>query len=138
MNTTEKRDAAMLADTIYFSIDGIDDDMMNKYQRGGAFSKAYGNMKKLVEHRRQKGTTTPIIEWKYVLFNWNDHEKTIHKAIELARAAGVDAISFCPTLSPFYGVSWRYHLKAFHRTLGEPSWKGKEIRFDQPSSSIDS
>ena len=44
------------------------------------------------------------------LFNWNDHPKTIQRAIEMAKEIGVDIISFWPTDNPFYGMSWRYHL----------------------------
>lgn len=134
LNTVKKRDAAMLANYIKFSIDEIDDHTMNKYQRGASFSKAYDNMKQLVEHRRQRGITTLIIEWKYVLLNWNDHERMILQAVELARNAGVDIISFWPTMSPFYGISWRYYLKTFYKTLGEPTWKGREIRLGQPNA----
>jgi uncharacterized Fe-S cluster-containing radical SAM superfamily protein len=134
LNTAKKRDAAMLADSIMFSIDGIDDHTMNKYQRGASFSKSYDNMKQLVEHRRKRGKTRPTIEWKYVLFNWNDRESMILQAIELARNAGVDIISFWPTMSPFYGISWRYHLKTFYRNLGESTWKGREIHLDQLSA----
>lgn len=137
LNTIKKLDAAMLADHIVFSIDGIDDHTMNKYQRNASFAKVYGNMKLLVEHRRKSGITTPAIEWKYVLFNWNDHEWMVRKAIELARNAGIDIISFRPTKSPFYGISWRYYFKLFYRALGEPTWKGREIHLDQPGDSED-
>ncbi len=134
LNTVKERAAAMLANHIVFSIDGIDDLTMSKYQRGGSFSKVYDNMKQLVEHRRQRCKTTPTIEWQYLLFNWNDQERMILQAIELARNAGIDIISFWPTRSPFYGISWRYYLKTFYRTLGESKGRGREVRFDQPSA----
>jgi len=130
LNTDEKLDAAMLVNYIVFSIDGINDYTMNKYQRGASFSKAYHNMRQLVAHRRQIGKSTPTIEWKYILFNWNDHEKMILQAIELARNAGVDSIEFRPTRNPFYGISWRFHIKKFFRTLGEPTPYGRRVRFD--------
>jgi hypothetical protein len=129
LNTSEKREAALLADHIIFSIAGIDDHTMNQYQRGACFSKAYDNMKQLVEHRRQSRKKIPTIEWKYVLFNWNDQEQMILQAIDLARNAGVDSLSFWPTLSPLYGISWRYYLNRFFRTLGVSTWKGREILF---------
>jgi O-acetyl-ADP-ribose deacetylase (regulator of RNase III) len=64
-----------------------------------------------------------------VLFNWNDRPHMLRRAIDLAKSAGVDSISFCPTTSPVYGVSWRYYLQPFHRQLGEPTWKGREVHF---------
>ena len=129
LNQDSKREAALLANHIWFSIDGIDDRTMSIYQRGASFSKVYGNMINLIEYRNLRGKTNPTIEWKYVLFNWNDREPMILKAVEKAERAGVDAISFWPTKSPFYGISWRYHLKSFYKRLGEPCWMGRQISF---------
>lgn len=134
LDNDEKREAALLADRIVFSIDGIDDCTMNKYQHGASFSRAYGNLRQLVQYRRQAGKTVPVIEWKYVLFNWNDRPHMLLKAIELAKAAGVDSITFCPSTSPVYGVSWRYFLHPFHKDLGELTWKGREVHFAPPDS----
>jgi uncharacterized Fe-S cluster-containing radical SAM superfamily protein len=134
LDSVKKRDAALLADYIVFSIDGTDDHSMNKYQRGASFSRVYENMKLLAAHRNRTGRTIPEIEWKYVLFNWNDDPVFIRQAIELARNAGIDKISFWPTKSPFYGISWRYYLYAFYKSLGESTWKGREIRFIYPAS----
>ena len=41
------------------------------------------DMKALVDYRNAKGLARPLIEWKYLLFNWNDHRRTIERAIEL-------------------------------------------------------
>ena len=62
-------------------------------------------MKALVDYRNARGLSQPLIEWKYLLFNWNDRRPVIDRAIEMAKAAGVDAISFWPTHNPFYGMS---------------------------------
>lgn len=84
-------------------------------------------MKGLADYRKSQNLAEPFIEWKYLLFNWNDHKWTINKAITLAEKAGLDVISFWPTISPFYGISWRYYLSKFYRNLGEQSWIGKEV-----------
>ncbi|MCX6930850.1 MAG: hypothetical protein NT154_47750, partial [Verrucomicrobia bacterium] len=47
-------------------------------------------------------------------------------AIELAKAAGVDAISFWPTHNPFYGYSFRYALGRLNH-IGFKCWKGREV-----------
>jgi hypothetical protein len=60
------------------------------------------------------------------LFNWNDHPETIARAIELAKEAGVNIISFWPTRNPFYGASWRYRLGRMNH-IGEKSWKGRQV-----------
>ena len=83
-------------------------------------------MKALVEYRNARGLSKPLIEWKYLLFNWNDRKQTINQAIEMAKEAGVDAISFWPTNNPFYGYSFRYRL-GFLNHVGVRNWKGREL-----------
>jgi len=126
LNTDAKREAAMYASHIYFSIAGINDPMLKKYEHFGSYEKAYGNMKALVEYRNARGLSKPLIEWKYLLFNWNDRRRTIERAIELAREAGVDAISFWPTHNPFFGFSYRYALGRLD-DIGVKNWKGREV-----------
>lgn len=130
LDTNTRREAAMLTDLIYFSVDGMSDATVSRYQRGGSFQKAYDNMRALVAHRNRTGGRRPEIEWKYVLFNWNDRPSMIRTAVDMARSAGVDAISFWPTTVPYYGISWRYRILPFFKTLGVPSWKGREVRID--------
>jgi hypothetical protein len=67
-----------------------------------------------------------VIEWKYLLFNWNDHRAATDRAIEMAREAGVDIISFWPTCNPFFGMSLRYRLGLLNH-IGVKSWKGREL-----------
>ncbi len=100
--------------------------MLKKYEKLGSFEKAYENMKALVEYRNQRGLRQPLLEWKYLLFNWNDRPAILQRAVEMARAAGVDAISFWPTNNPYHGYSWRYRLGRLNH-VGEPSWKGREV-----------
>jgi len=123
LNSDAKREAALSASNILFSIAGINDAMMKKYEKHGSFEKAYANMKALVDYRNAKGLSQPILEWKYLLFNWNDKRAAIERAIEMARAAGVDIISFWPTNNPYYGFSWRYRLGMLNH-VGEATWSG--------------
>lgn len=110
IDTDEKREAALLLDRMQISLDGIDQRMANRYQRGIDFRRAYGNMRALVEYRDARGLHRPIITWKYLLFRWNDRKEYLRKAIEMGRDAGVDEMLFEKTVSPFYGISWRYYL----------------------------
>ncbi len=126
LNTDAKREAALSASHLFFSIAGINEEMLKKYEHFGNFEKAYGNMKALVDYRNKRGLSKPSIEWKYLLFNWNDRRPAIDRAVEMAKAAGVDAISFWPTHNPFYGLSWRYRL-GFFSNVGVKCWKGREV-----------
>jgi organic radical activating enzyme len=131
LNNDMKREAALYASHIFFSIAGINDEMLKKYEHYGNFEKAYSNMKALAEYRNSRGLSKPILEWKYLLFNWNDHRKTIERAIEMAKAAGVDAISFWPTNNPFFGMSYRYRLGMLN-DIGVGTWKGREVDLRSP------
>jgi uncharacterized Fe-S cluster-containing radical SAM superfamily protein len=126
LNTDVKREAALSASHIFFSIAGVNDAMLKKYEHFGSYEKAYDNMKALVAYRDARGLTKPVLEWKYLLFNWNDHRKTIGQAIELAKAAGVDVVSFWPTHNPFYAYSYRYALGRLN-DVGVKCWKGREV-----------
>jgi uncharacterized Fe-S cluster-containing radical SAM superfamily protein len=133
LNTDAKREAALSASHLLFSIAGINDEMLKKYEHLGSYEKAYGNMKALVEYRNARGLSQPLIEWKYLLFNWNDRRQTIARAIELAKVAGVDFLSFWPTHNPFYGFSYRYALGWLNH-IGIGNWKGREVDLRRPAA----
>jgi MoaA/NifB/PqqE/SkfB family radical SAM enzyme len=126
LNTDAKREAALNLSDIQFSVHGINDEMCGKYMMRGSFEKAFDAMKQMAAYRDARGLKMPILEWKYLLFNWNDSPETIQKAITMAKEIGVDMISFWPTRNPFYGASWRYRFGAFNK-IGNPSWKGREV-----------
>ena len=126
LNSDAKREAALNLSDIQFSVHGISDEMCGKYMMRGSFEKAFDAMKQMAAYRDARGLKMPILEWKYLLFNWNDSEETIEKAIKMATDIGVDIISFWPTRNPFYGISWRYLVGAFDE-IGRPSWKGREV-----------
>ncbi|HTV76233.1 MAG TPA: radical SAM protein, partial [Candidatus Baltobacteraceae bacterium] len=126
LNSDAKREAALNLSDIQFSVHGISDEMCGKYMMRGSFEKAFDGMKQMAAYRDARGLKMPILEWKYLLFNWNDSPETIQKAIGMAKHIGVDIISFWPTRNPFYGISWRYKFGAFD-DIGIPSWKGREV-----------
>ena len=126
LNNDAKREAALNVSQILFSVHGISDAMCEKYMRKSSFEKACSAMREMAKYRDAKGSKRPILEWKYLLFNWNDHPQDLTRAIEIAREIGVDIISFWPTNNPFYGTSWRWRLGQLNR-FGEKSWKGREL-----------
>jgi hypothetical protein len=126
LNTDAKREAALSVSHILFSVHGISDEMCSKYMLRSSFEKAYAAMRDLAAYRDARGARKPILEWKYLLFNWNDRPETLDRAVEMARTAGVDIFSIWPTNNPFYGVSWRYRLGRLNR-FGVKCWKGREI-----------
>jgi hypothetical protein len=110
IDSDEKREAALLMDKIQVSLDGIDQPMAARYQRGIDFEKAFGNMQSLVAYRDARGLRRPIIVWKYLLFRWNERRRYLRQAIEMGRSAGVDEVLFEKTVSPFHALPLRYYL----------------------------
>lgn len=120
--------AAMLFDEIHVSIDGSNQQTLEKYQIGGDFERSFRNMESMVRYRDERFLTKPLIEWKYVVFKWNDSEEDIIQAIELAKKANVDRISFCKGGMPEgKGESRRYVVSSFFNNLGHESWQGREL-----------
>ena len=126
LNNDAKREAALNFSHIFFSVHGVTNEMSDKYMKRGHFDKAYDAMKQMAAYRDARGLTEPILEWKYLLFNWNDHPKTIARAIEMAKEAKLDFISFWPTNNPFWGMSWRWRLGMLNK-FGRKNWKGLEV-----------
>jgi len=127
LDSDKKREAALLMDHVFISIDGPSQELVAKYQIGGDFKESYGNMKKLVDFRNSKNMPRPVIDWKYVVFSWNDGEDAIEKAIDLAGEAGVDFISFWRGIGSPVEMSQRYLHDPYFLRLGVGSWKGREI-----------
>jgi MoaA/NifB/PqqE/SkfB family radical SAM enzyme len=110
LDSDDKREAALLMNHLTFSIHGASQESLRRYQRGGDFARAYHNMKSMVEYKNSRNSPNPTITWTYVLFNWNDAEPLIVRAVDLAKEAKVDSLLFVRAVTPFYGISWRSFL----------------------------
>lgn len=126
IDTDEKREAALLLDRMQVSLDGVDQRMVEKYQRGMNFDRAYQNMRSLVEHRNARGLDRPAIVWKYLLFRWNERQEHLRTAIRMGREAGVDELFFEKTVSPAWGLPWRFYMGLLDG-LGEKRGDGIEV-----------
>jgi len=126
--------AALLMDHIYFSIDGVDQPTLERYQRGGDFARSYENMRRLVRTRESDGRVRggmrmPYVEWKYVMFRWNDRPEHVRRALELALAAGVDRLTFVPGSAPLKDISLRYYSDRTIQNEGSPNDFGVSFDF---------
>jgi wyosine [tRNA(Phe)-imidazoG37] synthetase (radical SAM superfamily) len=110
VNNEYKLKSALLFDKIRFSIDGATNESVRYYQKGSNFETVYKNMSSLAKLKKSHNLKRPIIEWKYVLFKWNDSRELISKAVKMAKVANIDSICFYPTLTPFYAISYKYYL----------------------------
>jgi uncharacterized Fe-S cluster-containing radical SAM superfamily protein len=131
IDNADKMAAALIADHIVFSIDGVSTETVRRYQRGGDFDKAYANMKELVSLRDSLKRKEPYIGWKYVVFRWNDKPAYIRTLLQLARQAGVDYVQLVYARTPWYGVSWRF-FSPFFRSIAKRQWRNRFVWFRKP------
>jgi len=82
------------------SIDGVSQQVYQQFRRKGDAALVYQNVRKLVAARTRLGRSTPIIVWRYLMFEHNTHE--IPAAIEKARELGVDQFR----ADPAWDASW--------------------------------
>lgn len=120
LDTDKKREAALMMDIVAFSIFGSSPEDVIRYQRGSNFDKAFSNMIALAEYRDKKGKTSPTIEWKYVVFRWNDRKEQIGRAVSLAQKTGIDRLCFYPTAEPPSGISFRYFFDDYLKKPEQP------------------
>ena len=97
-------------DEITFSVDGPDQDTYVRYRKGGDFNKVMGIMSKFVEERNKHGREIPFINWRYIIFKWNDSKIKMSKTKRLAKKIGVDRLTWEITDHPFEAASKRYQI----------------------------
>ncbi len=131
VDSDAKREAALLADHVLFSIDGVSTAVVDRYQRGGSFDRAYENLKDLLALRAASGRTKTLVGWKYVVFRWNDKPEQI-RTLRLAEASGVDYLQLCWARTPWHGISWRFFLSPFHRSLAPRRGRFRHIWYHRP------
>jgi pyruvate-formate lyase-activating enzyme len=75
-------------DYLTVSADGATAESYRRYRVGGDFERVKENIRRVVEHRRARGRTRPLVEWQILSFNYLEAE--LDQARDLARALGVD------------------------------------------------
>ncbi|MBU4267870.1 MAG: radical SAM protein [Acidobacteria bacterium] len=103
-------------DEVTFSVDGADQRAYGRYRQGGDFGKLLKNMAALVREKRRLGREVPFINWRYILFKWNDSFWQMAKAKLLAKKIGVDRLTWEITDHPAGAASKKYRIDS-------PAWK---------------
>lgn len=75
-----------LVDWMLFSIDGVLSEKYLRYRIGGNFEKAFANLLRF--HRKAISSKIHVV-WQYVVFNWNDSDDQLKKAIDIAESEGI-------------------------------------------------
>lgn len=103
-------------DEITFSVDGSDQKTYERYRQGGDLKKLLTIISKFVEERNRLGREVPFINWRYILFKWNDTKRKMNDARRLAEKIGVDRLSWEITDHPKDAISEKYQM-------GTKKWK---------------
>jgi hypothetical protein len=103
-------------DEVTFSVDGADQRTYARYRRGGDFARLLKNMATLVGEKKRLGREVPFINWRYILFGWNDSPWHLRKARRLAKKIGVDRLTWEITDHPAGAASSKYRIAS-------PAWK---------------
>lgn len=94
-------------DEVTFSIDGATPESYVKYRQRGRFDVAIATLRAMADEKRRSGRDLPFLNWRYILFVWNDTEGEMDEARRLASEIGVDRLCWELTDHPENAYSRR-------------------------------
>ncbi|MEE8574501.1 MAG: radical SAM protein, partial [Thermodesulfobacteriota bacterium] len=78
-------------DTLIIAVDGITQETYSKFRKGGDLSKVLNGIRKLVKRKRARGSSTPEINFRFIVMAHNEHE--LPKVKEFASSLGIDILT---------------------------------------------
>ena len=67
-------------DEVTFSIDGASQGAYEQYRRRGRFDRAVATLRAMADEKRRSGRDLPFLNWRYILFTWNDNDDEMNRA----------------------------------------------------------
>jgi hypothetical protein len=115
-------------DEVTFSIDGATPESYVQYRQRGKFDVTMRNLRAMVDEKRKAGRDLPQINWRYILFKWNDSDEEMALARRMAEEIGVDRLCWEITDHPESAYSRRYvrGSEAFERIRRE-TWDDSNL-----------
>jgi len=95
-------------DEVTFSIDGARPESYVRYRQRGDFAKVMRNLRTAIETKQRGGLELPVINWRYILFAWNDSDAEMQQARRMAGDLGVDRLCWEITDHPEDSFSRRF------------------------------
>src|SRR5262245_2195764 len=95
-------------DEVTFSIDGASQESYARYRQRGRFDVAIRTLQTMVDEKRRSGRDAPFLNWRYILFIWNDADAEMNLARRLAADIGVDRLCWEITDHPEDSYSRRF------------------------------
>jgi len=129
-------------DEVTFSIDGATQEAYAKYRQRGKLEVALSNLRAMVDEKRKSGRDLPFLNWRYILFTWNDSDAEMNRARQLADEIGIDRLCWELTDHPENAFSRRFvpqspELDAIRREVWDDNNLGNAIPGATPSARID-
>lgn len=129
-------------DEVTFSIDGASQDTYVKYRQRGNFDKAMANLRAMADEKRRAGRDVPHLNWRYILFNWNDSDEEMDRARQMAAEVGVDRLCWEITDHPEDSYSRRFapgtpDYERIRHEVWDMSGLGNAIPGTTPRAQID-
>ena len=72
-------------DEVTFSIDGATPESYAKYRQRGRFDVAIANLRAMADEKRRSGRDLPFLNWRYILFKWNDSDEEMNARARAGR-----------------------------------------------------
>lgn len=99
-------------DRIVFSVDGSDQDSYQRYRKRGSFGQAIALMR-----AAKRSCPDAFLEWKYIVFEFNDNDLQLAEAQRLTDEIELDSILFILTNSKWRSTRFTTkNIKDFPRT----------------------
>jgi hypothetical protein len=129
-------------DEVTFSIDGATPESYARYRQRGRFEVAIANLRAMTDEKRVSGQDIPFLNWRYILFTWNDSDAEMDLARRLAADIGVDRLCWEVTDHPEDAFSRRFTpgspaLEAIRRETWDDNNLGNAIPGATPRARID-
>lgn len=128
-------------DEITFSIDGATPESYLRYRQRGDFRKTTANLRAAADEKQRLGADVPVINWRYILFRWNDSDREMDLARTLAAEFGADRLCWEVTDHPESAYSRRFvpgtgDYAAIRHEVWDDNNLGNAIRGAMPRARI--
>ncbi len=129
-------------DEVTLSIDGATQATYERYRQRGRIDTALGTLRAMADEKRRSGRDLPFLNWRYILFTWNDSDEEMNRARALAAEIGVDRLCWELTDHPEDAYSRRFvpgspDLAAIRHEVWDDNNLGNAIPGATPSARID-
>src|SRR2546422_7080702 len=129
-------------DEVTFSIDGATPESYVKYRQRGRFDLAIATLRAMADEKQRARSDVPFLNWRYILFKWNDSDAEMALARQLAQQIGVDRLCWELTDHPEDSYSRRFvpgshDLEAIRQEIWDDNNLGNAIAGATPRARID-